>query len=392
MGTLHRPLHNAEVRVVDASHTTSYEQLVELLHSTGCQELPMLLRNASFAGGAMACHASDFGLEALEREIGQVRLPQQLKRREPGTKRPSSRRQCGLFVAQQQHDEDVLGATPINWDPCGCTFRDFAELVRGGSGLYLTTRSGKGTCSFDGDKVTYEDPCGDGADEDDRDVLIRAIAPRTPAPVLLPQRANFQLVIWLGARGNNFGLHTDLFAEQFLVQHEGVKEVLLLLPEDARTVAPFPYLQSPLWYKSERRSVRHLDLPSSTECLRAELHPGDILYIPLWWWHEVRTLSAGPSVSVTYRFHTAEAEDFNHTMDVLWRLNMRAQAASPSGRLARHLRSFLVHGQLAADGKAADQLVAVGQQQRLAAAIALAAVVGGLGFAAGRWSRQSGCL
>lgn len=109
----------------------------------------------------------------------------------------------------------------------------------------------------------------------------------------------------------------------------------------------FPFLETTLFYKSQARSTRHLPYRGRRQVKRVVLEPGDVprrlseptnscwsqenheghgflaqnrgegasflrssvdskvLYLPLFWWHEVRTLQ-GPSVSVTYRFHTEE--------------------------------------------------------------------------------------
>eukprot|EP00435_Cladocopium_sp_Y103_P034471 s783_g8.t3 len=67
----------------------------------------------------------------------------------------------------------------------------------------------------------------------------------------------------------------------------GTKEVLLLLPEDASLVDPFPFLETTLYYKSRSRTVKNLLPGAAREILRVIMQPGDVLYMPPWWWHEV---------------------------------------------------------------------------------------------------------
>lgn len=292
----------------------------------------MLLKGCPFSA-----KTTDFTLDELASQFGTLKLPKKSQRRKQGKTTATG---CSFIVADQE-GELVMNARPSAWDPSGYTFASLAAAISGGSGQYLSTRSGKGTCRREANGIVYEGPPGEDVDED---VLIKALVPQVHFPSLLPHDVGFQTVFWMGAKGNNFGLHTDLFSEQFLVQYQGVKEVVLLLPRDASKVAPFPYLSSPIWYKSERRSVVNLDSTCITdECLRATLHPGDVLYIPLWWWHEVKTVSPGPSVSVTFRFHTEDAERFAKIMDAMYWLNHNAQKES-TGRLAQHLRSYIAYG------------------------------------------------
>ncbi|CAJ1385252.1 unnamed protein product, partial [Effrenium voratum] len=165
---------------------------------------------------------------------------------------------------------------------------------------------GKAAVVRDGDGLRYDAP----EDAECQDVLVRSFVPRVPVPLFLPEEP-CQVAFWLGSAGNNFGLHSDLFCEQFLAQHQGAKEVLLLLPEDAAEVQPFPFLQSPLWYKSSARTVASLKL--SLPGLRAVLQPGD-----------VRTVH-GPSVSSTFRFHTEDAERFAKVMNAFYQFHKNAK-------------------------------------------------------------------
>ncbi|CAJ1365139.1 unnamed protein product [Effrenium voratum] len=310
------------VRSVDGSKLLSFEDFKTL-----ASDEPLHIRNAAFARN------SRFSLETLAEELQDVCLPQTSMSAKQGARSGSG---CTLLVADQG-TECVMGAKPKAWDPQGCSFGALARKL--GGNLYLTTRSGKAAVVRDGDGLRYDAP----EDAECQDVLVRSFVPRVPVPLFLPEEP-CQVAFWLGSAGNNFGprpklpacLHSDLFCEQFLAQHQGAKEVLLLLPEDAAEVQPFPFLQSPLWYKSSARTVASLKL--SLPGLRAVLQPGDVLFIPLWWWHEVRTVH-GPSVSSTFRFHTEDAERFAKVMNAFYQFHKNAKEYG-SGRLARHIRSY----------------------------------------------------
>lgn len=367
-----------EVRTIDGHEVTSHEAFRKLLNDI---EEPLLLKGAPLASGF-----GRFTLEALKSEFGALKLPDKAQGSGQGKSKP--RTDCAFTVADQK-GEEVMGASAVTWNPAGCSFEALAVAIAGGSGHYLTTRSGKATCRRAADALVYEGPTIEGADDD---VLIRAFVPRVPSPLLLPCDKGFQTIFWVGAQGNNFGLHSDLFSEQFLVQYEGTKEVFLSLPRDASLIAPFPYLSSPLFYKSERRSVQKLGTGfMKRECVRAMLSPGDVLYIPPWWWHEVRTVSPGVSVSATFRFHTEDADRFSTIMRSMYSLNQNAAKRDSSGRLAQHLRSYFAYG-LAVEEAGGDShwlKVKPGTfPSRLACLVGVVGAAGAfVGFVAGRFSR-----
>lgn len=310
-----------QLRCVDGSFLQSYDDFERLRERS---DEPLLIRQAAFT-----FEASRFSLDHLAEELKDLTLPQ----KSLSAKQGGNTSQCTLLVADQGGDA-VMSAKPHLWNPQGCSFRTLAEKIR--HGLYLTTRSGKARVRRVDEELFYDKV----EDPDGKDVLVEAFVARVPVPLLLPKDLGCQVAFWMGTTGNNFGLHSDLFTEQFLCQHQGVKEVLLLLPEDAAIVQPFPFLESPLFYKSRARTVDNLTL-SNAKCFRVVLEPGDVLFIPLFWWHEVRTLQ-GPAVSTTYRFHTEDAERFLKVMNAFYQFHKNALEYG-SGQLAAHIRSFFVH-------------------------------------------------
>lgn len=302
----------------------SYEDFVKFRGSR--KDEPILLRNAAFNRPA-----DGFTLESVAEALKDLKLPQ----KSLSAKQGGNASQCTLLVANQGQNA-VIDAKPDFWDPQGCSFGILAEKICKDK-HYLTTRSGKGRVKRVGDVLCYDKV----EDEDRKDVLVESFLERAPFPLLLEDEAPFQVAYWMGSTGNNFGLHTDMFTEQFLCQHQGTKEVLLLLPEDASLVDPFPFLETTLYYKSRSRSVKNLHPGAAREVLRIIMQPGDVLYMPSWWWHEVRTLE-GPSCSTTYRFHLEDADRFLKVMNLFYQFHKSA-AEYGTGHLAKHLRSFFVH-------------------------------------------------
>lgn len=128
-------------------------------------------------------------------------------------------------------------------------------------------------------------------------LLEAAFDPASLCPELLDgSKAQGQVFLWVGPRGTFTPAHHDLTNNLFLQVH-GSKEfrlasslALLELDNDRHC-----YLASSLSENDERRRAAGLPPLSFTVTLEA----GDILFIPLGWWHEVRGLSPSVSVSAT---------------------------------------------------------------------------------------------
>lgn len=126
--------------------------------------------------------------------------------------------------------------------------------------------------------------------------------------------------LWLGA-GNNFtGLHYD-YADNFLTQIRGRKQVLLCPPQEIARVYPFPF--SYVGNNISRVNVASPDLtqfPAWADADRAlvELGPGDMLYIPLFWWHAV--WGVGENMSINYWWQSSYANFLKHPRQTARRL------------------------------------------------------------------------
>ncbi|MEV0845873.1 cupin-like domain-containing protein [Streptomyces sp. NPDC049954] len=105
--------------------------------------------------------------------------------------------------------------------------------------------------------------------------------------------------VWIGSAGTRSMLHSDL-KDNFFCQLWGEKSVTLLSWRESRSAYPFPDnlvnsqvdLAAPDFQRFPRLrgAVLH----------HVRMKPGDLLYIPRGWWHDIRAESA--SVSVNHWF------------------------------------------------------------------------------------------
>jgi len=154
--------------------------------------------------------------------------------------------------------------------------------------------------------------------------LYAAILPiRTALPELWPdvrfppfvdEDKYRQVNFWFGP-GNNFTpLHYDA-NNNFLTQIRGRKQVILCPPREITRLYPFPFSHTadPLSYGANHFSqvnVLSPDLtrfPAWAHADRAllELGPGDMLFIPVHWWHAVWGIEQNMSINYWWRARPA---------------------------------------------------------------------------------------
>jgi cupin-like protein len=114
--------------------------------------------------------------------------------------------------------------------------------------------------------------------------------------------------LWIGRRSAT-NLHYDLFYTLLTVL-TGDKVVYLYPPAELSSFYPS---DEPEFRTSSRIGNPHRDaaafpeFPAASE-RRVDVHPGDLLFIPVYWWHYVRS-SADLTVSLTVHFDFAGEED-----------------------------------------------------------------------------------
>jgi len=189
-----------------------------------------------------------------------------------------------------------------------------------------------------------------GAEVSDGQLYIALLPIRTTLPELWPdvrfppfldedkyRHVNF----WFGP-GNNFTpLHYDP-ANNFLAQVRGQKQVILCPPREIARLYPFPF--SYLANHFSQVNVLSPDLarfPAWAHADRAvlELGPGDMLFIPLYWWHAVWGIDQNTSINYWWRARPANLlqhprQTARHTFR-----RARLSVASPAAR-ALHPRDL----------------------------------------------------
>ena len=135
---------------------------------------------------------------------------------------------------------------------------------------------------------------------------FRALFPQAPVPGVL-DRVRIE-PIWVLAGAQTYTrLHFHLADHAVLYQLEGEKQVELYPPCATRFLRPYPP------YHADASVSRHdpacpdeqSPLPADAASLRSEvtLNPGDALYIPIGWWHSVRSPASTTSMVYFWAAH-----------------------------------------------------------------------------------------
>ena len=111
----------------------------------------------------------------------------------------------------------------------------------------------------------------------------------------------------MGQEGNATPFHNDQW-HGLLFQISGHKLYTLVQPFDAKTLQrESPQLRSTT--SSARRSCRgRAELANLEMCYQGVLSPGEVLYVPPYWMHQVVTLD-DRNVAMPIRFDTTQSPD-----------------------------------------------------------------------------------
>ena len=118
---------------------------------------------------------------------------------------------------------------------------------------------------------------------------------------------------WLSSPGARTHTHYDN-DRNFFVQLIGRKRFVLWPPNQTQALCAYPRLH-PLWHKSrvvfeapDARAGTACERYGETSALSVDVGPGDVLYIPPFYWHTVETLTPSLSLSTLSRW----AQLYNH--------------------------------------------------------------------------------
>jgi ribosomal protein L16 Arg81 hydroxylase len=103
--------------------------------------------------------------------------------------------------------------------------------------------------------------------------------------------------IWIGPKGTFTPLHHDL-NNNLLVQLMGTKRLFLLPPEETSKLANTDFVFSDVHDIMSDEKVAQYPEVLSARCYHVDIHPGDALFMPVGWWHQVEALSF--SAMLTY--------------------------------------------------------------------------------------------
>jgi len=114
----------------------------------------------------------------------------------------------------------------------------------------------------------------------------------------LSERDGSDSTFWAGTRGSHTPCHQDSYGCNLVCQISGTKEWTLFSPDDSQNLAPtrIPYEESSIYSKInfinlERNPQKSLDRLSQATSYKVSLNPGDVLFVPHQWWHQVVTTS-----------------------------------------------------------------------------------------------------
>ncbi|XP_060075232.1 hypoxia-inducible factor 1-alpha inhibitor-like [Ylistrum balloti] len=124
-------------------------------------------------------------------------------------------------------------------------------------------------------------------------------------------------LLLIGMEGNVTPGHYDE-QENFFSQVRGYKRFVLFPPSQFACMYPYP-----IYHPCDRQSQVDFDNPDFTQfpkfkeaCgMEAVVGPGDVLYIPMYWWHHVQSLpSHGYTISVTFWYKAGQAEKIEYPL------------------------------------------------------------------------------
>lgn len=161
---------------------------------------------------------------------------------------------------------------------------------------------------------------------------IPDLLPELMGDIALPPYVQSQQVyllnLWFGPAGNVTQLHYDV-PNNFLAQVRGRKRLILFAP--SQTACLYPYTTKA--YNMSRVDIEQPDLATYPRFSRARplevlLEPGEILFLPPFWWHQVYSVELGMSVNVWWT--------------PLWRQLIAPQIFANIPDIARALRGMAV--------------------------------------------------
>lgn len=114
-------------------------------------------------------------------------------------------------------------------------------------------------------------------------------------------------LLWLGPEGTRMSFHFD-FLDNFLAQIVGEKRLLIVSPDQSAAMYPSVANISESTVDIESPDPGAWPAFARAHVEEGTIRPGEMIFIPCLWWHEVRSLS--PSISVNHFFPPAAPPDY----------------------------------------------------------------------------------
>lgn len=174
---------------------------------------------------------------------------------------------------------------------------------------------------------------------------LRSTLPELRADIveydLMGQTAYLLPGVWMGPRGSVTQLHHD-FADNLFTQVRGEKRVILADPEQEGLFYRFPfrlYGTKSSWHLSLVKTSTTPDLARFPDFAGVGLYdfvmePGDILFVPVFWWHELHALGQ-PTISVSQWW---DAKPYEAVLETIVKLT---QVAEEYPSMPPHWQAFV---------------------------------------------------
>jgi hypothetical protein len=113
-------------------------------------------------------------------------------------------------------------------------------------------------------------------------------------PILTPGGG----MLWIGPEGTFTPLHFDL-TNNLLAQITGRKQLVLVPPSESSKMAHHRHVFSEVHDLTDPACLARHPQAAGVRHFEVEIGPGDLLYIPVGWWHQVRSLAFSTMLTYT---------------------------------------------------------------------------------------------
>ena len=129
------------------------------------------------------------------------------------------------------------------------------------------------------------------------------LIPAIRTPELVPSSSMITTNLWFGSAGNVSSLHYDQ-PNNFLVQLHGRKKLFLFSPDEWSNLYPSDTIRHFSRISLGQPDYSEFPRLAHASGMEVELEPGDSLFLPPFWWHEVHSTTASISVNMFWRAYT----------------------------------------------------------------------------------------